>query len=62
MADKSGVPGLNSDNGVATPYEPPAQNDNDTSFLNSVGNTPRFPKSTEKQIDANLGQSKKSGC
>jgi hypothetical protein len=60
MADKSGVPGLNSDNGVAKPYED-KQGDSDTSFLNSVGNTPRFPKSTEKQIDANSGQSKKAG-
>jgi hypothetical protein len=61
MADKSGVPGLN-DGKNADAYEPPAQNSDDTSFLNSVGNTLRFPKSTEKQIDANSGQSKKSGC
>jgi hypothetical protein len=59
--DPSGVPGLN-DGKNADAYEPPAQGDSDTSFLNSVGNTPRFPKSIEKQIDANLGQSKKSGC
>jgi hypothetical protein len=62
MADKSGVPGLN-DGKDADAYEPPAQNDSDTSFMTSVGNTPRFPKGIEKTvIDPALGQSKKSGC
>ena len=60
--DPSGVPGSTTNGDSAKAYEPPAQNSDDTSFLNSVGNTPRFPPSTEKQIDRNGGQSKKSGC
>jgi hypothetical protein len=64
MADKSGVPGLN-DGKDADAYEVPAQNSNDTSFVEGFGEGvgPRFPKGIEKSIiDPNLGQSKKSGC
>jgi hypothetical protein len=55
----SGVPNLNSDKGVAQPYEAPEVT-NDTSYIKGFGSP--SPKSIEKQIDANIGQSKKSGC
>jgi hypothetical protein len=60
MADnKSGVPGSTTNgNNAATPYEPPAQNDTDTSFIKGFG-TPS-PKSIEKQIDKAGGQQKKA--
>jgi hypothetical protein len=56
----SGVPGSTTNGDNAKAYEPPAQNDSDTSFIKGFG-TPS-PKSIEKKIDANLGQSKTPNC
>jgi hypothetical protein len=48
MAKDSGVPGTTTNGDNAKAYEPPAQNDSDTSFIKGFGSD--SPKSIQKKI------------